>query len=72
MLACQNVLFEFSGARVTRILLFNYPFRRELLGAASDGKRKTALVVPQLYNQMRKILSVAALSDNFPARWWAL
>ena len=51
MLACQNVLFEFNGARVTRILLFNYPFRRELLGAAPDFTSVPALVVLQLDNE---------------------
>ena len=61
--------FALNIACETRIFLIHYPFfRRELLGAASDERRESALVVPQLYNEMRKPSLRPALSDNFQVR----
>ena len=54
MLACRAVLFELTIACETRILLLELSYWRELLEAASDLEIVPALVVPQLYNGMRK------------------
>ena len=54
MLACREVIFEFNTARIARFDFSYSVLWRELLEAASDLEIVSALVVPQLYNGMRK------------------